>query len=163
MTSSRSGSRRHTDFGGGVADGQVGCLVSTCERLAVAKQLCLAHYRRTRSAKGLRPDIPLRRPSTNATCCVKACDGPTYALGLCHPHYDRSRRESRRDGQSSAGSRPARTHCMRGHEFTAQTTKRNGRRKDGTPARTCRICTNDRRNRRRAGRPWQQRDRRREG
>ena len=70
------------------------CSVPCCARPVFVKPYCSGHYARSRSKKGLRPDIPLgtlgngRVPSL---CKVSSCTKPVAGRGLCGGHRARLR------------------------------------------------------------------------
>ena len=69
------------------------CEVEGCDKPIYVTPFCTGHYARSRSAKGLRPEVPLGslgngRPKGRA-CEVANCGRPLAAHGLCTTHRAR--------------------------------------------------------------------------
>ena len=64
------------------------CGVPGCDRPAVARGWCPAHYRRWHKTGDARAQVPLRAGPT-APCSEPGCGMPSYVSGLCKRHYRR--------------------------------------------------------------------------
>ncbi len=64
------------------------CSIDWCDRIAVRKGYCNAHYVRLRRGKNM--DNPIWMPGLpRATCSIENCDRPVRAKKLCSTHYER--------------------------------------------------------------------------
>ena len=69
-------------------------------------------------------------------CRVRQCVNPEH-LEAVPP------KENYRRGYSPSKLNALKTHCMRGHEFTVENTRPNGRHGKGRACRACQIARND--------------------
>jgi hypothetical protein len=63
------------------------CTVDECESPQRTRNLCSAHYARTRRGTDLR--VPLRPFAPGAVCCVPDCDRLAKSHGMCPMHVRR--------------------------------------------------------------------------
>lgn len=68
------------------------CSIGICDRPAVTRGWCQAHYLRWRTTGDVRPDIPIGGQPKPTTCRLDDCDRIYYSRGLCEMHYRRQRR-----------------------------------------------------------------------
>ena len=86
------------------------CSVHRCNRIAVTRGWCQAHYlrwRRTGETNDARK-IGARR---NTACEVESCDRVAVARGLCSTHYGRLKRTGRVDAERPIGARASARKC----------------------------------------------------
>jgi hypothetical protein len=73
------------------------CGIEGCDRLAVARGWCHAHFERWRKTGDVRADVPIEarapRVGPKVKCGVEGCDkGGKLARGMCAMHYTRWRK-----------------------------------------------------------------------
>lgn len=68
------------------------CIIKGCEREALCKKLCNAHYIRTR--QGINLNIPIQIRNREG-CLFEGCKRKHYGKGYCTKHYIRAVREER--------------------------------------------------------------------
>jgi hypothetical protein len=72
------------------------CLQVNCDRDAVAKGLCSAHWKRNQ--KGQDMDLPVRNFRGRSICLWNNCEKVVQKFGLCYVHADRKKRGAPMDG-----------------------------------------------------------------
>lgn len=63
------------------------CTIDGCDRTAVGKGLCSAHWQRAR--KGTPMDAPIKTRNPGKTCAIDGCETPSRKRGWCAKHYER--------------------------------------------------------------------------
>lgn len=87
------------------------CTIGDCDRVALAKGMCAAHYNRVRLGKSKNPDAPVRLIKRNGLKCKEEnCTESPTARGFCISHYHRKRRESPEELQSERAYRFKRSY-----------------------------------------------------
>jgi hypothetical protein len=66
------------------------CRIDNCERNAIAKQLCNAHYQQLR--KGKEPGVLREVQKNSGSCKWESCNRKAIAKGYCDNHYQQLRR-----------------------------------------------------------------------
>ncbi len=65
------------------------CSVAGCDRPAIARGWCHAHYSRWLRDGDPQPDRPVQHVAETSPCGLPACQSPVYARGFCEKHYKR--------------------------------------------------------------------------
>lgn len=87
------------------------CSVADCNRIAVTRGWCHAHYLRWRRT-GRTSDERQIGERRNTFCEVVGCPRKAYAEGLCEAHYRRRKRTGSPSPDVPIGTRPSAPSCM---------------------------------------------------
>ena len=117
------------------------CRVDGCDRDAVTKGTCRAHYERAKA--GVPLDIPISEyvSNANAKCSVAECGRDAFSKGFCRAHYKRAKAGVPLDGPirdkapqgANFGKKCSVTGCSRDSKSQGMCEMHRKRARKGTP------------------------------